>query len=77
MNIPGIPESIPRKEYVAILEPLGLNLNDLVELHFRYAAVEAEVWALNAEGKRFLTTDDDGNEVVAKHHIIIPIKDDE
>lgn len=73
MNIPGVPESITRAQYLALLEPLGLNLNDLTHLEFGINAIVAEVKARNAEGKHYDSPTE--RNALARHTIVIPVKD--
>jgi hypothetical protein len=73
LTIPGVPESITRAQYLALLEPLGLNLYDLVHLEFGVNGIVAEVKARNAEGKHYVSPTE--RNTLARHSIVIPVKD--
>jgi hypothetical protein len=73
LTIPGVPQSITRADYIALIESLGLKPNNLVELELSHRSIRAVVFARDADGKMYL----DGFErnEVAKHTITIPIVD--
>ncbi|MDX3110159.1 hypothetical protein [Nonomuraea angiospora] len=69
MDLPGIPESIPRARVVELVEAFGLDLRDLLSVSVQRHAIAAEVFARNEQGQRF--TNDGEN--LATHSILIPI----
>jgi hypothetical protein len=73
LTIPGVPQSINRADYLALIESLGLNPYNLVELELGYRSIRAVVFARDADGKRYM----DGFErnEAAKHTITIPVVD--
>jgi hypothetical protein len=71
LDIPGIPDSIPRKRCIELIENLGLDPEDIASLEFKFDGIYAEVVARNEDGKRHIV---DGRKF-AKHRIYIPIKD--
>jgi hypothetical protein len=72
-NIPGVPETISRKDYQALMESLGLELKNLVMLEFRRDGVYATLNAPDADGR--LRTDPKTG-TANRHHIYIPVVDD-
>jgi hypothetical protein len=72
-TIPGIPETISRSDYLALIESLGLDIKDLKMLELRRDGIYATVMARNAEGK--LTADPATRETNV-HRIYIPVVDD-
>lgn len=74
VTIVGIPTSIKRADYVALIESVGFDVRDLVDLHFGLRAITATVKARNSEGKHYL--DPNETNAIAKHHIVIPIEDE-
>jgi hypothetical protein len=73
VTISGVPETIKRADYLAMIERLGLDYHHLVSLEFGRKAIYAEVFALNAEGKRY--EDPLARNALAKHRIVIPVED--
>lgn len=71
MDIPGIPESISREDYVRLVESIGLSVTDLRSLEFGHDSIEAEVFARDPETGRHYA---EGNEI-ATHHIRIKVVD--
>lgn len=75
MDIPGVPDSIPRACVIELVRSLGLDPRELASLELKGRCIEAAVYALDDEGHRYF---EDGipDGPVAKHHIAIPITDD-
>ena len=73
LTIDGIPESISRADYVALIASLGLDPLRLTHLELRMNGVYAEVKAKNAEGRDFL--DPFNKQSIAKHRVFIPVED--
>lgn len=71
MDIAGVPDTIPRKRFIELVETLGLDVKDLIRLNFKWDGITAEVYALNENGKRFCV---DG-ENIAKRRVYIPVTD--
>lgn len=71
MEIPGIPDSIPRARIVELVEALGLDIRDLRSFSVTVHAIEAEMFARNEQGHRCLDGED-----IAIHRIVIPIRDE-
>lgn len=69
MEIPGIPESIPRARIVELVEALGLDIRDLRSFSVTVHGVEAEVFARDEHGRHILA------ETIVTHRIAVPIKD--
>lgn len=72
MDIPGVPESIPRTQMLEMLASLGLDPKDLISFRVEWNAITAEVFALNEKGSRYVA---DGSDSIATHSIAIPITD--
>lgn len=70
--IEGVPTKIPRADYLALIESLGLDLNDLTKLVFHLNSVEACVLARDEQGHHYVVPDT--NEA-AMHVISIPVED--
>jgi hypothetical protein len=71
-QIDGVPESITRADYLALIESVGLDVKDLRSLEFRMDGIYAEVRARGADGKLVI---DVGRDEMATHRIYIPVKD--
>jgi hypothetical protein len=69
--IPGVPTSISRESICGLIKTLGLDPNELVSMRFDLMGIHVEVYALNAEGRRFTA---DG-ENIAMHRMTIAIDD--
>src|SRR5262249_41202656 len=74
LNIPGVPDAIPRKAYVGIIESLGLDAKSLVDLEFGRDVIRATVYAKDADGKHII---DRNREAYVTHDIAIPVVDDD
>jgi hypothetical protein len=61
----NVPESIPWSKLRAFLADLGIDVTHLRELRIGYDGVQAEVVALDAKGKLYLTPGGD----IAVHRI--------
>jgi hypothetical protein len=77
MDVPGVPDSIRREAYLAMLASLGLNPHDLRRLEFCVDGVHAEVFARTPTGGLKIDTHPDRSEdAIATHVLFIPIKDE-
>ena len=72
MDIPGVPESMTRAQYTALIAAAGLSADNLVSLEFRPDGIHAEVFARDADGKDLVDTAK--NEMMT-HSIYIPVRD--
>lgn len=72
VDIPGIPDSIPRARVLAFIESLGIDPKEARNLRFQPDAVHVEMYALR-DGCRYW--DGDSKEKAVTHHIAIPIAD--
>lgn len=72
-TVTGVPTSITRTQYTALLDSLGLDPHQLKHLEFGYRSIEATVFALNPDGKRY--EDPINSNSSATHRISIPIAD--
>jgi hypothetical protein len=70
--INGIPTSITRTQLIAVLEPLGIDLRDLIELTFARDGIHAEVNARDENGQVVVLA---GNEI-GRHRIFIKLEDE-
>lgn len=68
-EIPSVPESISREQYVSLIRLSGFEPDDLVELRFTTEGIYATVFARDDAG--FLL--DDGDDGFARHVVFIPI----
>lgn len=50
--IPGVPKTITRDEYLALVRAVGFQTKDLVSLEFKADGIYAEVFAKAADGNR-------------------------
>lgn len=71
--IPGVPESITRAQYSALLEGLGFNFRQLQRLEFTMHGIRAEVIAVHPDGREVI---DIGANTIARHDIYIPVVED-
>jgi hypothetical protein len=72
-DIAGIPRTIRRADYDAMIKALGIDLKRLVSLRFGFNGIEAEIYAENADGKLYVANY--GDSAPAKHVITIPVVD--
>lgn len=70
MNLPGVPESITRTEYLSLIEATGLDLKDVRKLEFRVHGIYAEVFVRNANGRMQI---DDVTDEPFVHRVFIPV----
>lgn len=81
ITIPGVPETITRAQYVALIESVGFKPNDLASLRFTVEGIYAEVFARNADGARIIdhsaADNDDGSVATVKHSVFIRVEDAE
>lgn len=73
VTVPGIPETITRERYRALVEGAGFDVNELVSLRFEVNGIYAEVYATDENGRRFTA---DGK-TVATHNVCIKVIDKE
>ena len=69
-QIPGVPESLTRAQYVSLFAAAGINPNRTLELSFRADGIYATVFVLDDNGAKMIDGDS-----LAKHSIYIPVKD--
>lgn len=69
--LPGVPESITRKAYLALIESLGLETKDLRSLEFKHNAIYAEVIARDEHGDRYAVGDE-----IATHRVCVKVVDE-
>ncbi len=74
MDIPGVPDTIPRARVVELVQSLGLDPRELVSCEFKGRSIDAVVFALDEQGHRYF--DDSTSGAPATHRISIPITDD-
>jgi hypothetical protein len=70
MQINGIPDSITRTKYVALIEELGIDSRQLVSLKFGRDVIQAEVIATDANGNHMLDINGDS---MGTHAIVIQV----
>lgn len=73
MDIPGVPESIPRSRVVELVKSLGIDPAELVDFDLKPEALYVQVYA-QRDGNRYW--DGGADHVAATHRIAIPITDD-
>lgn len=73
MEIPGIPDSIPRARAIELIESLGLDAMSMLSLRFEPHAIHVEVYALK-DSMRYW--DGGADTRAATHMIAIPIVDE-
>jgi hypothetical protein len=71
-KIDGVPESITRAEYVALIESVGLDVKDLRSLEFRLDGIYADVYDRDDEGR--LRIDVQRDEAIV-NRVYIPVVD--
>lgn len=71
-QIQGIPESITREQYLAMISAAGFDVNDLRRLEFRMDGIYADVMERSDKGHPVV--DEQRNEVVV-NQVYIPVKD--
>lgn len=71
MNLPGIPETVPRADVVAFLQGLGIDTEHLRSFTLSVESIEARVLALDEQGRAYSTRLPDGDSEVAEHSIRI------
>ena len=52
--VEGVPESIPRARVLALVEALGIDWHQLLHLEFGVTSINAEVYALTPDGRRYV-----------------------
>lgn len=73
MQVPGVPETITRDDYVAWIEALGFEAKNLKAMTLEHFGVTAVVYAVDEHGHKFTA---DG-ETAATHTITVRVVDDE
>lgn len=73
VSLPGVPESITRKEYLGLIEQLGFDINHLLSLTFERDGIYAEVLATDDNGHHYTA---DG-ENAATHPVCVRVVDEE
>jgi hypothetical protein len=63
-----VPDTIPLTKVQEFLSGLSLPLGDLIELNVGTSGVYVELWALNADGNRYINP---GEKEAARHRIAI------
>jgi hypothetical protein len=74
MVVPGIPDQIERPKLLDWIKSLGIDYEHLVELQIFHDAVVVEMFALDADGKRYWVHDPKGEDHAAVHRISIPVR---
>lgn len=77
LTIETVPESIPLERVQDLVRSLGIDTKSLKSLSISRNAVEAEIYALNEDGKRYFVIGGDKHGEVAMHHIVIPVVHDD
>lgn len=72
-TLAGVPTVIKRSDVLRMLETIGIEWDNLVSLRFEMDGIHAEVYALDENGKPYLTPNQN---TVAKHRISISIVED-
>ncbi len=74
MQIDGVPDQITRRQVCDLLTVLGLDPHHVTRdgVHIGPDAIECEVFALDAQGRRFLS-----GEEVATHRVTVKVVPDE
>lgn len=75
-TIKGVPESITRAEYTAMIGGVGFDLNDLASLTFRADHIEAVVIDRDENGRAILSQDADGEPAFVKNTVIVRVEDE-
>jgi hypothetical protein len=70
-----IPESIPRETYLDMIRSLGLDPAEVISMTWAREGIHATIFALNAEGKRYVVTDSAGAKYPATHTVWIRVDD--
>ena len=72
MYINGVPNKISRKALIGLIESLGLNPKETVQLEISNRAIVVEVYARNEKFERFVS-----GEELATHTLTIEVTDDD
>jgi hypothetical protein len=70
-----IPESIPRETYLDMIRGLGIDPAEVISMTWAREGLHAAVFALNAEGRRYVVTDSAGVKYPATHTVWIRVDD--
>lgn len=71
MDIPGIPDSIPRTAVIELVQSLGIDPVNAISVKLNLRSIDAEIYAVDERGHRYAVDDD----TIATHTISIPIVD--
>lgn len=77
MDVPGVPETIPRAAFLALVRSLGLDPELLHRLEFSVTGVYAEVFALDLDGRRYRDLRPGHEDEAAMHRITIKIVEED
>ena len=69
-TITGVPESLTREQYTALIESVGFDVKDLRRLEFRVDGVYAEVFERTDRGIRLDTQKDEA----IVNRVFIPVR---
>ena len=69
--IEGVPESISRQQYLAMIEAVGFNVKKLRTLEFRADGVYATIKASGPDGRDVLERNE-----IAEHKVYVPVVDE-
>lgn len=70
VNLPGVPETITRQQYLDMIKSVGLEVENLLCLEFRPDGIYAEVYATDERGNNLVDVQSD--EVVT-HRVYIRV----
>jgi len=72
-TITGVPESLTREQYTALIASVGFDVKELRSLEFKTDGIYAEVFDRNEKGNAYIdpSTDD-----VVINRVFIPVRDD-
>jgi len=78
-TIPGVPENISRADYIHLIESVGFDVDDVIELTFESGGIRASVAARNEQGHAYvgnLTAEGSNDFAIAKREVFIPVIDE-
>ena len=77
-TIQGVPDSISRADYIAMIERCGFDPNNIASLTFEGDGIRAVVFDRHpVYGGRYLADMTTGEGGFAKHSVFIPVLDEE
>jgi hypothetical protein len=74
VNIPGVPDSIPRERVRELFAGLGIDIAQVTQagIHVGWDSITATVFATDENGRRYVER---STSEIAVHHVRIHIKD--